>query len=81
VTCEVQLSSFCKAKKGFLSIQKLISCNPHGGNSEIVSTSIQTSVLQDHVVTSVQKCFFLNFDTCAQNGKFRAFGGKHSQGT
>jgi len=41
--------------------------------SEIFSTSSQTSLLQDHIVTCVQKRFFQKFDTCTRNGSFGAF--------
>jgi len=37
----------------------LISCNVHGGNFWIFSTSSQTNVLQDPTITCVQKCFLL----------------------
>jgi len=41
--------------------------------SENFSTSSQTSLLQDPVVTCVQKSFFFQkFDTCTRNGNFGA---------
>jgi len=39
-------------------------------NSEIFSTSSQTSLLQDPTVTCVQNFFFQKFDTCTRNGSF-----------
>jgi len=45
--------------------------------SELFSISSQTSILQDPMVTCVQKCYFFpKFGTYAQNGNFKAFYGK-----
>jgi len=43
-------------------------------NSEILSTSLKSNILQDPKVICVQK-----FATCPRNGNFGAFGWKHSQ--
>jgi len=41
--------------------------------SEIFSTSSQTSLLQDPMVTFFQIIFFQKFGTCTRNGSFGAF--------
>jgi len=41
-------------------------------NSKIFSTSFQTSLLQDPMVTCVQKRNFQKFGTCIRNGSFGA---------
>jgi len=42
--------------------------------SEFFSESSQTSVLQDPMVTCVEKCFFSKFGTCTKNGSFGVDG-------
>jgi len=41
--------------------------------SEIFSTSFQTSVLQNPMVTCLKTFFFQTFGTCIGNGNFGAF--------
>jgi len=51
-------------------------------NSEIFSTSFQTSVLQDPTITCVKKCFvFQNLVIVLDMAVFECFWIKHSQGT
>jgi len=46
--------------------------------SEIFSTRSQVIILQDPIVTCVQKCvFFPKFGTCSRNGNFRVFFGEN----
>jgi len=50
--------------------------------SEIFSTSSQTSLLQDHMVTYAQKCFFFkNLVLVLEMAVLKCFWWKHSQGT
>jgi len=64
---------FCKAKKRIFANSNTYVLQRYTVEiSKFFSTSSQTSVLQDHVVTCVQNVFFLKFDTCTRNGSFRA---------
>jgi len=65
---------FDKAKKVFLSIQILMSCNLYGEN---FWNFFHIMVLQDLMITCVQKCFFFffffKFGTSPRNGSFGVF--------
>jgi len=49
---------FARPKKGFLLIQTQISCNLQGEIFEIFSTSSQTILILDPMVTCIHKSFF-----------------------
>jgi len=71
---EVQLPSFSQGQKmDFCQFRHLYPTIYMVEISEIFSTSFQTSLLQDPIVTCVQQCFFLKFGTCIRNGSFGAF--------
>jgi len=58
-----QKMEFCHFKRYYLAIYM-------AKISENFSTSSQTSVPQDHMVTCVKKAFFQKIGTCTRNGSF-----------
>jgi len=81
--CKVELLNFCKAKKKDLYQFKCYYLAIHAMEiSEIFSTSFQTSLLQDPMVTYIKKCFFFKILVLVLKlAVLEHFRWKHSQGT